>query len=158
MATLKVLLSMKQEDGKSLGTHQGRNIRLKSGRFGIYLQWDDDGVAGTTTHSLPKEMTMAATSSSSSSDIPHHNSSLFFDLTLERAIGYVELPRTICNLDDSPITTGIGPFGPHLKYNNSYVTLRPERGQDVLTIDTEQAMAVVTVSKRSYGEKRMLKL
>jgi topoisomerase IA-like protein len=38
LATLKAVLSMKQEDGKSLGLHDGRNIRLKSGRFGAYLQ------------------------------------------------------------------------------------------------------------------------
>jgi DNA topoisomerase I len=139
MATLKAVLSMKQEDGRILGMHQGRSIRLRSGRFGSYLQWGDDGVEGTTTHSLPKEMVLIA--AASADNISNHSS--IFDLTLDQAIGYVGLPRTICSLHDLPITAAIGPYGPYLKYNNSYVNLAPETGH-VLTIDSESAIAVVT--------------
>ena len=139
VGTLRALLSMKQEDGKIIGIHKGRNIRAKSGRFGAYLQWGDDGEEGTSTHSLPKEMALI----SKSTNVEESGTSSVLSLTLEEAIGYVGLPRAVCMLNDCPITTAIGPYGPYLKYNNSYVTLTPEMG-DVLSVDSETAIKIVT--------------
>jgi hypothetical protein len=41
------------------------------------------------------------------------STSLYFDLTLDQAIGYVGLPRNICTLHELPITATIGPHGPY---------------------------------------------
>ena len=50
--SLNAVLKIKEEDGIILGQHpeNGRNIRLKVGPYGSYLQWGDDHEDGTSTH------------------------------------------------------------------------------------------------------------
>lgn len=64
-------------------------------------------------------------------------------ISLEEAIQYVNLPRTVCTMNELPIVAAIGPYGPYLKYNNTFMSLKPTDG-DVLTIDSETAQALVT--------------
>jgi len=64
-------------------------------------------------------------------------------LSWEDALGYVSLPRTICEFNDLPITAAIGPYGPYLKYNNTYASLNKNEG-DVLYVDAETAKQIVT--------------
>ena len=64
-------------------------------------------------------------------------------ISFEEAIQYVNLPRTVCVMDDLPIIAAIGPYGPYLKYNNKFLTLKAQDG-DVLTIDAETAQELVT--------------
>lgn len=150
-AALKALLSTKQEGGVLIGQHpdDGRNIRLKTGRFGAYLQWGDDGEEGTTAHSLPKEKA-AMRDVDFSMDLPegaqddeNFSLSALLGITLDEAIGYVGLPRTVSTLKDLPILAAIGPYGPYLKYNNSFVSLNKKDG-DVLNVDAETAERLVT--------------
>ena len=61
---------------------------------------------------------------------------------MEEAIGYCDLPRTVGMLADKPITAAIGPYGPYLKYDNKYTSLRARDG-DVLTVDEETAKQLV---------------
>ena len=64
-------------------------------------------------------------------------------ISLDEAIQYVSLPRTVCALNELPILAAIGPYGPYLKYNNKFVNLKPKDG-DVLTIDCQSAQQLVT--------------
>lgn len=135
---LNGLLSMKEQNGIILGQHpdDGRNIRIKVGRYGAFLQWGDDEEENTTTHTLPAHLRQ--TKNIDTIDSPDG----LFGLTFEEAVQYVNLPRTVCDLDGSPIIAAIGPYGPYLKYNNTYITLKKSDG-DVITIDSESAKAVV---------------
>ena len=127
----------------------GRNIRLKTGRFGAYLQLGEDGEEGTTTHSLPREkaaMKEIEMFTGDEEDAERNGSSTksnMIGLSLEEAIGYVGLPRTVSTLNDLPILAGIGPYGPYLKYNNTYASLKKSDG-DILTIGPEAAEVLVT--------------
>ena len=159
--TLKALVETKQGDGTVLGQHpdDGRDIRLKVGRFGAFLQWGETGEEGTTTHSLPKQISSMRNLQSANrddDDVPStvtsevgvstdDQSSLsgMLGVSLEAAIAYCGLPRTVSTLEDKPITAAIGPYGPYLKYNNKYMSLHPRDG-DVLTIEAEEAEALVT--------------
>lgn len=145
---LNGLLSMKEQKGSILGQHpnDGRNIRLKIGRFGAFLQWGEDDEEGTTTHTLPAHIRTMKDIGIMDESSP----SGFLELTFEEAVQYVNLPRTVCTMDDLPIVAAIGPYGPYLKYNKTFVTLRPVDG-DVLTLDPETAKQVVTegLSKKS---------
>lgn len=168
--TLQALLEAKEGDGHILGQHpeDGRNIRLKVGRFGAYLQWGETGEENTTTHSLPKQVSAmrnikATEETDDSEDMPTDIQSnvtspagdgslgSMLGLTVEEAVGYCGLPRTVSMLHDKPIVTAIGPYGPYLKYNNTFMSLSPRDG-DVLTIDAETAEQLVTegiINKKS---------
>mmetsp|Transcript_21685 Transcript_21685/g.62198 ORF Transcript_21685/g.62198 Transcript_21685/m.62198 type:complete len:782 (+) Transcript_21685:1-2346(+) len=136
---LNALLAAKEKDGILIGTHpkDGRSIRLKIGRYGAYLQWGDAGEEGTTNHSLPRDV-----GGLGGRNIDLSGASTL-GITLEEAVGYTELPRTVCELHDMPILTSIGPYGPYLKYNNTFVSLKKEEG-DVLTVDADTAKMLVT--------------
>lgn len=148
---LKALLSAKKDGGVVLGQHpeDGRNIRLKTGRYGAFLQWGDDDQTNTTTHSLPKgkiagDLATYVNEENSDDDdsiTMKHNCCSVLGISLEEAIGYVGLPRTVSTLHGRPVVAAIGPYGPYLKYNNSYVSLREV---DVLDVDTETANRLVT--------------
>lgn len=181
-STLKALVQAKQGSGVILGEHpdDGRNIFLKVGRFGAYLQWGEDGEEGTSTHSLPKqissmrnlhvgekqndsEMDDDAMQDDLAGDMaedavastPESSSSLsgMLGLGLEEAVAYCGLPRTVTHLDEKPITAAIGPYGPYLKYNNKYMSLNARDG-DVLTVDEETAVVLVTdkIINKKAGE------
>ena len=143
--TLEALLSSRLKDGFLMGVHpdDGREIRLKIGRYGAFLQWGLTGEDGTTTHSLPKHIGSMRSLDYGSSQDSNVSLDTMIGLTLEDAVGYVGLPRVVCNLNESPIIAAIGPYGPYLKYNSSYVSLNKLDG-DVLTIGEEVAIQVVT--------------
>ena len=104
---------------------------------GAYLQWGDAGEEGTTNHSLPRDV----------GGLGGRNIDLAgaatLGITLEDAVGYTGLPRTVCELHGMPILASIGPYGPYLKYNNTFVSLKKEEG-DVLTVDDDTAKRIVT--------------
>lgn len=141
---IDAVLKTKEEDGLVLGQHpeDGRVIRLKVGPYGGYLQWgDDNDEVKSSTHTLPRELrnfkmpdTWDEEGGESLADM--------IGLDMEEAIKYCSLPRTVCIMDDSPITASIGPYGPYLKYNNKFVSLKPKDG-DVFTIDDTTAKEIV---------------
>jgi DNA topoisomerase-1 len=142
-SVLKALLSARQGGGLLLGNHpdNGKPIYLKTGRFGAYLQLGDD--EDSSTHSLPRQKAIMRDLDDLNPDAEDMDLSQMLGLTFEEAVGYVSLPRTVCTLEDLPITASIGPYGPYLKYNNSFVSLDPKDG-DVLSVDTDVAIRVVT--------------
>ncbi|GKY93125.1 hypothetical protein MPSEU_000280700 [Mayamaea pseudoterrestris] len=147
---LRSIVATKLAGGLVLGQHpsDGRNIRLKTGRYGAFLQWGEDNEEGTTTHSLPKSIASMRTFDSFTDDVEadsEENAGLFaqrLGVTYDHAVGYVELPRTVCFLNDKPIVAAIGPYGPYLKYNNSYTSLKATDG-DVLNVDPATAEQLV---------------
>jgi DNA topoisomerase I len=130
--SLQAVLSLKVGGGELLGKHpnDGRRILLKTGRYGAYLQWGDDGEETSTSHSLPRDM--ASISSER--------------LSFEDAVSYVSLPRTVCSLDNLPVVASLGPYGPYLKYNNSYVSLG-KADADVLSISPATAVRLIEDSR-----------
>mmetsp|Transcript_21170 Transcript_21170/g.58884 ORF Transcript_21170/g.58884 Transcript_21170/m.58884 type:complete len:1373 (+) Transcript_21170:276-4394(+) len=143
---LDAVLKTKEQDGLILGQHpeDGRNIRLKVGPYGGYLQWGEDG-EGSSTHTLPREYRSFKKPDIEGFNGEETEGSLadMIGLTLEKAIQYVNLPRTVCLMGDLPIIASIGPYGPYLKYNNTFMQLKPKDG-DVLTIDGDLAQELVT--------------
>lgn len=146
--TLNTLLASREQNGVILGNHpdDDRPIRLKIGRFGAFLQWGEDDQEGTTTHSLPKNigsMRNLNYEAALESNEPGAALSNMIGLTLEQAVAYTRLPRTVCTFQELPIVAAIGPYGPYLKFNNSFVSLNQKDG-DVLTVDSETAERLVT--------------
>ena len=157
---LGALLSAREKDGILIGTHpdDDRNIRLKIGRYGAYLQWGDQGEDDTTNHSLPKDIGGSGGRNIDLASGEGASSSLgtTLGISLDDAVGYVGLPRTVCEFHDMEILANIGPYGPYLKYNNTFVSL-PKAEGDVLTVDEETAKRIVTegIINKPSGESSL---
>ena len=148
LSTLNSLLSIKAQKGLVLGQHpeDGRNVRWKVGRFGAFLQWGDDDEEGTTTHFLPSHLRQMK-----NADVGDMSGE-FLDLTFDAAVQYINLPRTVGDLDGSDIVAAIGPYGPYLKYNGTFVSLKANDG-DVLTIDLETAVSLLQRSREKKSSE-----
>ena len=157
LQALQSVLRAKRAGGRVLGQHprDGRNIWLKLGRYGAYLQWGDDGDKESSTHSLPRDVAAAVPDSMSTTADGESSDTLVKGLSLDEVVGYVSLPRTVCLLDNSPIIASIGPFGPYLKYRNSYISLNETDG-DVWSIDPVAAEQVVRTGSQKKTNARGL--
>lgn len=142
--TLNAVLTSKEKDGSLMGAHpdDGRVLLLKVGPYGAYLQWGADGEEGTTTHTLPRQFRSLKTLDTSDSDDYDVSLPAMLGLSLEDAVSYASLPRTVTLLNDLPIVASIGPYGPYLKYNNTYMKLNGKDG-DVISIDPDTAQELV---------------
>ena len=64
------------------------------------------------------------------------------DVTLEEALELFKLPRTVGETEDGqPITANFGRFGPYVKFNQSFVSIKPD---DPYTITLERARELIT--------------
>lgn len=48
-------------------------------------------------------------------------------ITLEEALGLFKFPRKIGQYEDKDVSIGIGRFGPYIKHNNVFVSLKKEK-------------------------------
>ena len=148
--SLEAILASKENNGQLLGRHPDdrRPVRLRIGRFGAYLQWGEPDEKNTTNHSLPKHFNRFLDSHEDTLDEynePH--------LSLEDAVAYINLPRVVSEMNGKQIIAGLGPYGPYLKYNNSYVGLKSGQG-DILTIKADAAEEIIKDSFRSSSTKK----
>ncbi|WP_127902042.1 type I DNA topoisomerase [Solirhodobacter olei] len=122
-------------DGKILGQDAaGNDISLRTGRFGPYVQ------RGEPTEAQPKP-----DRASLPKTWPPE------DLTLERALELLALPRLIgAHPEDSaPVEAGIGRYGPYVKHNATYANL-PDV-EEVFTIGMNRAVEVLAQKKTRGG-------
>lgn len=113
-------------DGKVLGQEDGLDISIRTGRFGPYVQ------KGEATTEAPKPPR-----ASLPKGWPPE------DLTLERALQLLHLPRIVGNHpeDGAVVEAAIGRFGPYVKHNSTYANL-PEV-EEVFTIGMNRAVEVL---------------
>ncbi|MCW1934443.1 type I DNA topoisomerase [Pararhodobacter zhoushanensis] len=123
-------------DGKVLGFDGEDAIRLKTGRFGPYVQRGEatEEVPKPPRSSLPKGWDVEA-------------------MDLDKALQLLSLPRLIGAHpeDGEPIESAIGRFGPYVKHNKTYANL-PEV-DEVFTIGMNRAMEVLA-AKLARGPGR----
>jgi len=122
-------------DGKLLGyDDDGLPVRLKTGRFGPYVQLGED--AGEDGEKPKRSPLPKGTEPD--------------DVTLEMALALRSLPRPVGTHPDDgePVEAGIGRFGPYVRHNRTYASL--ESGDDVLTIGMNRAMELIA-RKASRG-------
>ena len=110
----------------------GDEITLRNGRFGDYIQQGEGEKPKRS--SLPKGL---------SPD----------DLTLEKAIALLSLPREVARHPTSgePILAGIGRYGPYVQHGKTYANLG--RDDDVLEIGANRAIDLI-VAKESGASNR----
>ena len=113
-------------DGRLLGHDNGDPIRLRTGRFGPYVQ------RGEATEDTPKPP-RASLPKGWAPDT----------LDLERAVMLLSLPRPVGAHpeDGAPVEAGIGRFGPYVRHGSTYANL-PDV-EEVFTIGMNRAVEVL---------------
>ncbi|MBZ0324804.1 MAG: topoisomerase DNA-binding C4 zinc finger domain-containing protein, partial [Alphaproteobacteria bacterium] len=114
---------------RELGTHPdtGEPVSLRKGPYGLYVQLGEESEGATRK---PKRASLAKGVDPATVD-------------LDTALKLLALPREVGPHpgDGEPIVAGIGPFGPYLRHQSRYVSLRGD--DDVLTIGINRAVILV---------------
>ena len=130
---------------RSLGKDPASNseISVRSGPYGYYLQWGEMGEDKTKPKRVPVPKTLNPAT-----------------LTFEEALVLGNLPRLLGKNPDTgeDITAGIGRFGPYIKHQSTFTSLKKE--DDVLTVSLGRALELLLEAAnkpktaRSFGAKK----
>jgi DNA topoisomerase-1 len=149
------------EGPKLLGNDpaSGLPVTLRHGPYGYYVQLGDgngNGNGNGNGHTEPKKKgkgkaAQAAKEKPKRASLPRGLSHA--DVTLDRAVGLLSLPRTVGTHPESgePITAGLGRFGPYLKHGDTYKSLRGD--DDVLTIGLNRAVSLLAEPSKGGGRR-----
>ena len=118
-----------------IGVHPqtGKPVYVKIGRYGPLVQIGD-----TASDEKPLFASLRAGQSISS-------------ITLEEALRLFDLPRTIGDIEGSPVTAAVGRFGPYVKYGSLFVSI--PKDMDPLTITLEEAKELINKKQESEANK-----
>ena len=107
-------------------------IWLKRGPYGHYVQQGDDDTKRPKRSAIPKGVAIA-------------------DVTLDYALGLLSLPRDIGLHPESKemIQSGLGRYGPYLKYQGKFVSLKD--GDDVLSVGINRAVDILAEAAKTAG-------
>src|SRR5512133_970892 len=75
-------------------------------------------------------------------------------ITLEEAVTLFELPRTVGTFEGSEMTVGVGKFGPYVKHNSKFYSLK-KGVDDPYTISEARAIELIT-EKREGEQKKVI--
>ena len=78
-------------------------------------------------------------------------------LTLEEALDLFKLPRVLGEHEGKKVTAAIGRFGPYVRYDGKFVSLKAADGDDPYTVTLERAMELVS-AKLEADAKALIKV
>lgn len=127
-----------QNDDKPLGVDPktGKNVYLKIGRFGPFVQLGENTDEDKRNVGLMKGQTPE-------------------NLTLADALKLVVLPRYLGDFEGSKVEVNTGRFGPFISHNKKFTSIGKNQ-PDVFTINLEQAITLIE-QKREKDIKRHIK-
>ncbi len=73
-------------------------------------------------------------------------------ITLEEALDLFKLPRNIGQYEGAEVTVGIGRFGPFVRHNNKFYSLKKEV-DDPMTIELDRAIELIEEKRKKDKEK-----
>lgn len=123
-----------------LGKHpeSGKTILVRIGRFGPVAQIGDPDEEKKEFASLLKTQSIES-------------------ITIEEALDLFKLPRQLGELDGKVIAAAIGRFGPYVRYDGLFVSLKPADGDDPYTITLERATELIA-AKKAADAKALIKV
>ena len=129
--TITLELALKLFDyPKFIGTHEGKELTIKVGRFGPYIQF------GTENISIPKEIEPE-------------------NIILEKAITLINEKREanapVAEYENLPVSKGKGRFGPFIKWNNLFINVNKKYDFDHLSY--ENIVELIEDKKKKEIEK-----
>ena len=77
-------------------------------------------------------------------------------ITLQEALDLFRLPRVVGKYEDKEMTVAIGRFGPYVKHDNKFFSLKKEI-DDPYTVREDRAIEIIE-AKREYDRKKTIKV
>ena len=74
-------------------------------------------------------------------------------ITYEEAMELFKLPREVGEYEGKKVTAAIGRFGPYIKWNNLFVSLKKNEGDDPFTVDMDRAAELIEAKKEIEANK-----
>ncbi len=74
-------------------------------------------------------------------------------ITLEEALKLFALPRTLGDFEEKSVVIGAGPFGPYIKHNAKFTSIKKSDGDDPLTITLERAVELILIKREADANK-----
>lgn len=78
-------------------------------------------------------------------------------LTLEEALDLFKLPRTLGEHEGKKVSAAIGRFGPYVRYDGKFVSLKRDDGDDPYTVTLERALELIK-AKMEADAKALIKV
>ena len=74
-------------------------------------------------------------------------------ITLEQAMDLFKLPRTVGEWDGKEIVASVGRFGPYLRYDGKFTSIKKDDDEDPLTIDLERSIELIKIKIQSDEDR-----
>lgn len=131
---------------RALGTHPqtGEAMVVKIGRYGAFVQCGE-----AESGAIPRYASLRKNQNIET-------------ITLLEALELFKLPRDLGVYNDSPVIIGVGKFGPYVKHNNKFISLKKTK-DDPLCITYDRAVEIISENAsdcfpRSFDEKPGLQI
>ncbi len=132
----------------------GKNVYARVGKFGPMVQLGDTPAAASKGGS-------ASAVKLPDAEKPRYASLLkgqmVATITLEEALALFELPRTLGEYEGKTVTVAVGRFGPYVRHDGKFVSLKVREGDDPYTIDLARAVALIE-EKREAERNRVIRV
>ncbi|MEO0403797.1 MAG: DNA topoisomerase, partial [Bacteroidota bacterium] len=122
-----------------LGNHpeNGKVVLVRIGRFGPMAQIGDAEDEEKRFASLLADQSIT-------------------NITLEEALDLFKLPRSLGEFEDKKVTAAIGRFGPYVRHDGKFVSIKEDDGDDPFSIDLDRAIELI-LAKREKDAKAILR-
>jgi len=154
LSKAKTMIQYNLSEPKLIGQNEfGKDIYLKSGRFGPYLQYEKEFKSTVEISKKKKEKNIKGNLRNVS--IPKGVNTESIDLY--RAKLLCSLPKVLGQNPETgkDIILNTGRFGPYLKYENK--SARLENVEEIFSIETNKAIALIAAAKPSRVTSSILK-
>lgn len=145
-ASAEALITEAERGPTTLGEdpESGKQILLKTGTYGPYLQLGEDEDGEGKTKAKPKRASVPKT-------VPLQT------LDHEKALAILSLPRLLGTHPQTgkDVRAGLGRFGPYVVCDGEFRSLKAE--DDVLTVDLARALELLALPKGTRGRAAALK-
>lgn len=130
-----------QNKSRELGVDpkSGKNVYVKLGRFGAYVQIGENPEEGSTVK--PKFAGLRP-------------GQFIENITLEDALELMKMPRDLGLFEEKPVVANIGRFGPYVLHDKKFVSIPKE--EDPYTITPERAVELIE-AKRVADANKLIK-
>jgi len=115
----------------------GKKVYARLGKFGPLIQIGDNGDEDKKYASM-------------------RNGQFIEKITLEEALELFKLPRTVGEFEEKEVVAAIGRFGPYIRHDGKFVSLKKDLNLDPLTITLDEAIPLI-LEKREADANRLIK-
>lgn len=119
----------------------GKNVYARVGKFGPMVQLGETAKEG---EEKPKYASLLKGQMAAS-------------ITLEEALSLFELPRNLGDYEGKTVTVAVGRFGPYIRHDSKFTSLKVKEGDDPYTITLEQAIERIE-EKREIERNRVIRV